>query len=113
MISEVALPGPEDIEAREFLQERQEMLSKLKENLTQAQARMKRHADKKQTERVLEVGDMVYLNMQPYRLSAFGLRHATKLRSKFYGPSVYWKNWGNLHTNYCCLMVLPSIQSST
>jgi hypothetical protein len=83
MISEVALPGPEDIEAREFLQERQEMLSKLKENLTQAQARMKRHADKKRTERVLEVGDMVYLKMQPYRLSAFGLRHATKLRSKF------------------------------
>jgi hypothetical protein len=63
MISEIALPGPEETEARDFLQEKQLMLDRLKVNLAQAQARMKKHADKKRTERVLEVGDMVYLKM--------------------------------------------------
>lgn len=29
---------------------------------------------------------MVYLKMQPYRTAAFGLKHALKLASKFYGP---------------------------
>lgn len=47
---------------------------------------MKKYADRKRTERILEVGDMVYLKMQPYRLNAFGLRTHIKLQSKFYGP---------------------------
>lgn len=29
---------------------------------------------------------MVYLKMQPYRTTAFGLKHALKLGSKFYWP---------------------------
>uniref|UniRef100_A0ACD5Z5E3 Uncharacterized protein n=1 Tax=Avena sativa TaxID=4498 RepID=A0ACD5Z5E3_AVESA len=29
---------------------------------------------------------MVYLKLQPYRLSAFGLRSSLKLQTKFYGP---------------------------
>ena len=29
---------------------------------------------------------MVYLKMQPYRMTAFGIRHSIKLASKFYGP---------------------------
>ena len=37
-------------------------------------------------ERILQVGDMVYLKMQPYIQSAFGIRGSLKLRSKFYGP---------------------------
>jgi hypothetical protein len=86
MVSEVSLPGPEDIEARDFLLERQQQLTKLKANLTQAQARMKKYADKKRTERTLSVGDMVYIKMQPYRLSAFGIRQAIKLTTKYYGP---------------------------
>jgi hypothetical protein len=47
---------------------------------------MKRYADKKRSERVLEVGDMVYLKMQPYRMAAFGIRQSIKLTSKYYGP---------------------------
>jgi hypothetical protein len=65
MINELALPGPEETEARDFIAEKQNMLTKLKENLAQAQTRMKKHADKKRTERVLQLGDMVYLKMQP------------------------------------------------
>jgi hypothetical protein len=96
MISEIALPGPEETEARDFLQEKQLMLDRLKVNLAQAQARMKKHADKKRTERVLEVGDMVYLKMQPYRMAAFGLRQAIKLTSKYYGPYRVTDKVGNL-----------------
>jgi hypothetical protein len=86
MISEVSIPGPEDNEAKDFLQEKQNLLKRLKENLTQAQARMKKYADKKRTERVLVVGDMVYIKMQPYRMASFGIRQSIKLTSKYYGP---------------------------
>jgi len=94
MINEIALPGPEDVEARDFMQEKQQILTQLKENLAQAKSRMKRHANKKRSERTLEVGDMVYLKMQPYRMAAFGLRQPIKLTTKYYGPfRVTEKNW--------------------
>jgi hypothetical protein len=96
MINEIALPGPEDTEARDFLQEKQQILDILKVNLAQAQSRMKKHADKKRTERVFSVGDMVYLKMQPYRMAAFGLRQSIKLTSKFYGPFRITDRVGNL-----------------
>jgi hypothetical protein len=50
LISEVAIPGPADTDAKDFLVEKQQQLVKLKENLTQAQARMKKYADKRRTE---------------------------------------------------------------
>nr|ADB85398.1 putative retrotransposon protein [Phyllostachys edulis] len=86
LINEVAIPGPEDNEARDFLEEKQVMLRRLKENLAQAQTRMKKYADLNRSERQLTVGDMVYLKMQPYRTTAFGLKQALKLTSIFYGP---------------------------
>lgn len=55
-------------------------------DLAAAQARMKKYANLKRTERVLQEGDMVYLKMQPYRLNAFRLRTHIKLQSKYYGP---------------------------
>jgi hypothetical protein len=86
LINEVAIPGPLDAEARDFLQDKQEILTRLKENLTQAQARMKRYADAKRSERSFAPGDMVYLRMQPYRMASFGLGQSIKLTSKYYGP---------------------------
>ena len=47
---------------------------------------MKRYADLQRTERSFEVGDLVYLKMQPYRETALGLRNSLKLSSKHYGP---------------------------
>ena len=72
------------------------MLRRLKENLSQAQARMKKYADMKRSERQLAVGDMVYLKMQPYRTAAFGLKQALKLTSKFYGPFKILARVGNV-----------------
>jgi hypothetical protein len=86
MLNEFSIPSNADTDATEFISDRQQLLTKLKENLAQAQARMKKYADLKRSERTLELGDMVYIKMQPYRMAAFGIRQAIKLTSKFYGP---------------------------
>lgn len=40
----------------------------------------------KRYERSFQVGDLVYLEMQPFRQTAFGLRNSLKLTTKYYGP---------------------------
>lgn len=96
MLSEVALPGPIDADASKFLQEKQALLSRLKDNLAQAQSRMKKYADKQRSERSFSVGDMVYLKLQPYRLTAFGILNSLKLISKYYGPFRILEKIGSL-----------------
>jgi hypothetical protein len=91
----LSVPGPSDLEATDFLQAKQQMLTELKSHLAQATARMKKYADTHRSERTVQVGDMVYLKMQPYRMAAFGLRGAIKLHSKFYGPFRVIQTIGN------------------
>jgi ribosomal protein L21E len=62
------------------------MLKSLKANLQQAQNRMKKYVDLNRTESQFNVGDMVYLKVQPYRETALGLCNALTLSSKYYGP---------------------------
>lgn len=85
-IGELSLPRTILPEARATVEEREKMREQLKGNLLQAQDRMKYFADLKRTERHLQVGDNVYIKVQPYRQNAFGLRGSLKLRSKYYGP---------------------------
>jgi ribosomal protein L21E len=92
MISEV-VPGPEP-PAMEFLASKQLMLGKLKDNLAQTQARIKKYADLKRTERVFQVGDMVHLKLQPFRHSTFQLHKNLKLSTKYYGPFKILENFG-------------------
>ena len=47
---------------------------------------MKFFADKKRSERALEVADMVYLKLQSYRQQSVEVRRSSKLASKYYGP---------------------------
>jgi hypothetical protein len=95
LISELLAAGPTDLEAKDFLLAKQDMLNQLKTNLAQAQARMKKYANAKRSERQFELGDMAYLKMQPYRMAAFGLRGAIKLHSKYYGPFRVIQKVGN------------------
>lgn len=95
MIAELAVPGPDNLEAQDFLTAKQNMLDQLKENLLQAQNRMNKYADLKRVERQFQVGDMVYLKMAPYRLAAFGFRGALKLQNKYYGPFLIIQKIGN------------------
>jgi hypothetical protein len=86
MISEISISGPVELDAKAFLVKKEQMLQQLKANLLHAQQRMKKYADAKRTERQFNVGDMVYIKLQPYRMAAFGVKHGLKLATKYYGP---------------------------
>jgi hypothetical protein len=86
VLGEFSVPDNTDEETHDFITQRQKILLSNKENLHKAQSRMKKYANKNRVERIFIPGDMVYIKLQPYRLSAFGLRTFMKLQSKFYGP---------------------------
>jgi hypothetical protein len=63
-------------------------MQELKLQLVKTQARMKKYADQRRTEKHFSCGDWVYLNMQRYRqLSTKGKKGNKKLSPKFYGPN--------------------------
>lgn len=69
----------------DLLVERQITLKSLKDQLSKAQARMKKYVDMKRTERKYNVGDWVYLKLQPYRQVFLQGKEGThKLKPKFY-----------------------------
>jgi hypothetical protein len=58
----------------------------LKENLQTMKNRQKISADKHMIERSFEVGDLVFLRLQPYRQSSLKKSGTEKLKARFYGP---------------------------
>lgn len=46
----------------------------LKENLAKTQQKMNSQADKGRIEREFEIGDLVYLKLQPYRQSSVSIK---------------------------------------
>lgn len=68
-----------------WARERATILRMLRENLHQAQHRMKHYADRLRTEREFDVGDWVYLRLQPYQQSSLALQRNMKLAPRFYG----------------------------
>jgi hypothetical protein len=81
----------------------QDIALQIKANLQKAQDRMKLQADKHRQERQLEVGDMVYLKLQPYRHTSLSIHICLKLNSRYYGPFRVLARIGN--TSY--KIVLP------
>jgi hypothetical protein len=51
----------------DHIEHQQQVLQILKDNLTMAQNRMKQQADQHHSERIFEVGDWVFLRLQPYK----------------------------------------------
>ncbi|XP_026416839.1 uncharacterized protein LOC113312292 [Papaver somniferum] len=72
-------------DVEKYLKERDHMLNLLKESLHKSQERMKFFSDSKRTDRSFEVGDLVYLKIQPYRQTSVALRRNMKLSAVYYG----------------------------
>ncbi|KAL5729236.1 hypothetical protein ACHQM5_002212 [Ranunculus cassubicifolius] len=78
------LTGHQEVDT--FLQDRQNAFRIIKDNLLAAQNRMKVYADKKRSERQFQVGEWVYLRLQPYRQNTLALRRNLKLAPRYFGP---------------------------
>ena len=73
-------------ELTEWLGERALTLRLLQQHLERIRNRMKYQADKKRSDRVFQVGDSVFLKLQPYIQSSVAPRAHHKLLFKYYGP---------------------------
>lgn len=69
-----------------WLQDRNLMQRLIQQHLVRAQERMKRQADKHRSERQFNIGDMVFLKLQPYIHTSVAARGNQKLTFKFFGP---------------------------
>ena len=69
-----------------WLHDKQVMQHLIQQQLSRAQQRMKHQADKNRTERVFEVGDRVFLKLQPYVQSSLAPHSNQKLAYKYFGP---------------------------
>jgi hypothetical protein len=72
--------------AKDWMEESRRILQSAKENLQAAQNQQKVYADRHRVEHSFEVGDLVFLRLQPYRQSSLKRSGAEKLKPKFYGP---------------------------
>ena len=71
----------------DHIENQQQVLQILKDNLTMAQNRMKQQAYQHRSERSFEVGDWVFLRLQPYKqMSLKQAKKDNKLSPKYYGP---------------------------
>lgn len=79
------------------LQKREEVIDMMKFHLLRAQNRMKQYADSRRSDRVFQIGDHVYLKLQPYRQHSLKGRHIPhKLSPRFYGPFLVQDRVGSL-----------------
>ena len=69
-----------------WIEERDTVQELLQQHLNRARQLMKNQADKKRSFRSFELGDQVYLKLQPYIQTSVAPRANHKLSYKFYGP---------------------------
>jgi hypothetical protein len=68
-----------------WFQDRQVMHALIKQHLSRAQLRMKKQLDKHRSERQFEIGDKVFVKLQPYVQSSLAPRSNQQLAFKFFG----------------------------
>ncbi|OMO68489.1 reverse transcriptase [Corchorus capsularis] len=91
------IPGESRVDVVDrSLKAREDTIQVLKFHLHRSQHRMKQLADKKRTDRNFEVGDLVYLKLQPYRQISVLRRPNMKLAARFFGPYPVVKKIGEV-----------------
>jgi transposase InsO family protein len=70
----------------EFLQEKERIHQLLHQHLLRAKQRMKHQTDKQRSERTFQVGDLVFVKLQPYVQSSVSSRANQKLGFRYFGP---------------------------
>ncbi|XP_042032533.1 uncharacterized protein LOC121779292 [Salvia splendens] len=70
----------------ELIKERGELLVQLRNNLSRAQQRMTAMANRHRRHVEFDVGDFVWLKLQPYRQHSVAKPISAKLAKRFYGP---------------------------
>jgi hypothetical protein len=70
----------------EWLQHRSTVQALIHQHLARAKNRMKMQADKNRTERTVNIGDWVYVKLQPYVQTSVAPRANQKLAYRFFGP---------------------------
>lgn len=70
------------LDLEQWLTECNTLTNLIQQQLLRAQQRMKVQADGKRSERHIEVGDMVFVKLQPYIQSSLALRGNNKLLFK-------------------------------
>ena len=69
-----------------WLEERQLVTDLIRQHLLRAKARMVKSANMKRSERQFDIGDWVFLKLQPYVQSSVEALASHKLSFKFFGP---------------------------
>ena len=81
----------------DHIEHQQEVLQLLKDNLNLAQNRMKQQEDHHRSERIFDVGDWVFLHLQPYKqMSLKKAKKDNKLSPKYYGSYKVLQNIGTM-----------------
>jgi hypothetical protein len=78
------------------LEDKVVMQKLIQQHLVRAQQRMKFHADKKRSDRVFAVGNLVYIKLQPYVQSSLAPRSNQKLAFKYFGPFLVLSRAGSV-----------------